>query len=76
VYGRHGRAGRLILYFEAKQDELADRTPRDGYNHQAIRSRLKHPIQNLVGTAARLADQEVANTVVPVVPDTVCPTSG
>jgi hypothetical protein len=49
--------------------ELADRKPRDGYNREVVRNGIKHPIRNLVETAARLADQEVANPVVLVLPD-------
>jgi hypothetical protein len=53
----------------AQQDKLADRKPRDGYNGKVTRSRIKHPVRDLVGTAIRLADQEVTNTVVLVLPD-------
>jgi hypothetical protein len=53
----------------AQQHELADRKPRDGYNREVVRNGIKHPTRNLVGIAARLADQEVANTVVLVLPD-------
>jgi hypothetical protein len=53
----------------AQQHELADRNPQDRYNREAIRSGIKHPIRNLVRTAARLANQEVANTVMLVLTD-------
>ena len=53
----------------AHQDELADRKPWEGYDGKATRSRIEHPIRDLVGPTVRLADQEVTNTVVLVVPD-------
>jgi hypothetical protein len=59
----------MAIYEGAQQHELADRKPQDRDNCKVIRSGIKHPIRNLVRTAARLVDQEVANTVVLVVPD-------
>jgi hypothetical protein len=53
----------------AQQHELADRNPQNRHNREAIRSGIKHPIRNLVRTTARLANQEVANTVMLVLTD-------
>jgi hypothetical protein len=47
---------------------LANGKSRNGYNRRGAGRLIKHPFRNLVGTAVRLTNQEIANTVMHLVP--------
>jgi hypothetical protein len=50
-----------------QQDELTDRNPRNCYKLAWASCRIEHPVGDLKGTAVRLPDQEVVNTIMLVV---------
>ncbi len=47
---------------------MANGKSRNGYNRRGAGRLIKHPFRNLVGTAVRLTNQEIANTVMHLVP--------
>jgi hypothetical protein len=53
----------------AQQDEFGDRKPRGRYKRETTCRRIEHPIWDLVGTAMRLADQKMVDTIMLVVAD-------
>ena len=61
--------GYETIHQAAQQDELADGKSRNGYDREGACRRSEHPIGNLVGSAMRLSDQEVVDTVMLVVAD-------